>query len=65
MIKSLWSRLASTQLCFWTLNLLTINLVIGGLYTGSDDRYRQINGQLFSHWLQNNFDGDSVLPMWR
>ena len=58
MIKSLWNHLASTQLCFWILNLLTINLVIGGLYTGSDGRYRQINAQLFPHWLQNNFDAD-------
>lgn len=58
MIKSLWNGLASTRLCFWLLNLLTVNLVIGGLYTSSDSRYRQINTQLFPDWLQNNFDGD-------
>lgn len=58
MISTLWNRLASTRLCFWILNLLTINLVIAGLYTASDKRYRQINSQLLPDWLQTNFDAD-------
>ncbi|MCD6527476.1 MAG: hypothetical protein J7K75_10850 [Desulfuromonas sp.] len=58
MIYTLWNCLTSTRLCFWTLNLLTVNLVIGGLYTNSDKRYQQINTQLLPDWLQNNIDGD-------
>lgn len=58
MITALWNRLSSTRLCFWILNLLTINLVIGGLYAEFDDRYRQLNMELFPHWLKNNFDAD-------
>ena len=56
MINTLWQRLASPRLCFWTLNLLSLNLFIGGLYAMFDDRYRQLNMTLFPQWMQNNFD---------
>lgn len=51
MIKRLWNQLASTRLCFWILNLLSLNLVIGGLYAKFDGRYRQLNSELlFPGW---------------
>lgn len=56
MINSIWNQLTSTRLSFWTLNLLSINLVTGGLYAKFDDRYRQLDSELFIPWLQNNFD---------
>ena len=56
MIKRLWSFFASTQLCFWVLNLLCLNLVIGGLYTRFDRRYRELDSELFLSWMQNNID---------
>ncbi len=57
MINSLWNQLTSTRLCFWILNLLSLNLVIGGLYAKFDGRYRQLNSELFFSWLSNNLDG--------
>ncbi|EAT16008.1 hypothetical protein HTZ97_08195 [Desulfuromonas acetoxidans] len=56
MITMLWQRLASTKLCFWTLNLLCLNLFIGGLYAMFDGRYRQLNMTLFPQWIHDNFD---------
>lgn len=58
MINRLWNQLTSTRLCFWILNLLTLNLVIGGLYSKFDGRYRQLNSELFFTWLSNNLDGN-------
>lgn len=56
MITRLWNLLASTRLCFWTLNLLCLNLVVGGLYARFDRRYRGLDSELFPSWLQQNFD---------
>lgn len=56
MINSLWNQLTSTRLCFWILNLLSLNLVIGGLYAKFDGRYRQLNSELFFSWLNQHLD---------
>lgn len=55
-MRRLWIVLASTQLCFWTLNLLCLNLVIGGIYTNFDRRYRELDSELFLSWMTANFD---------
>lgn len=57
MINSLWNQLTSSRLCFWILNLLSLNLVVGGLYAKFDGRYRQLNSELFFSWLSQHFDG--------
>jgi len=58
MINSIWNQLTSTRLSFWILNLLSINLVTGGLYAKFDGRYRQLNSELFVPWMQHNFDAN-------